>query len=113
MGEATPEFVRAVSDETGVPAWVLTQGGVDTTEAVWDRARAAVDWATRTAPRPPTAAVEASSPPTRITAQEATEGDDWLSAWRSGRLTAFGMPAPPDRVPRSRRGMPWWSPQLD
>jgi hypothetical protein len=58
--------------------------------------------------QPPTAAVDAASPPpTPITPQQLVEGDDWLTAWRTGRLAPFGLPAPPERAPRDRRGMPW------
>lgn len=54
--------------------------------------------AKQAAPQPPTAAVPASSPPpTRIAAQQLVEGDDWLGAWRAGRLTPMGAPAPPPR----------------
>jgi hypothetical protein len=58
--------------------------------------------AKQAAPQPPTAAVPASSPPPmRITAQQLVEGDDWLGAWRAGRLTLMGAPQPP---PRRRNG---------
>jgi len=108
MSDITPEFVRAVSEETGVPEWLLTQGGVDTTEGIWARARQAVDWKASTAPPPPTAAVSASLPPaTRVTPQQLVEGDDWLRAWRTGKLAPVGIPAPPQRAPRGRRGIPW------
>jgi hypothetical protein len=97
----TPEFIRAVSEETGVPEWLLTAGGNNTMEGVWSRASDAVEWKYATAPaepRPPTAAVSASSPPpTRIPLQQSVPGDDWLGAWRAGRLTPMGAPAPPPR----------------
>jgi hypothetical protein len=101
MDDVTPEFVRAVSEETGVPGWLLTQGGNNTMEGIWSRASDAVEWKTKTAPaapQPPTAAVPATTPPpTRITSQQLVEGDDWLGAWRAGRLTPMGAPQPPPR----------------
>jgi hypothetical protein len=96
MGDVTPEFIAAVSAHTGVPEWFLTG---DTVDAVWDGAQRLVDWkASTAAPQPPTAAVPASSPPpTRITAQQLVRGDDWMGAWRAGRLTPMGAPQPPPR----------------
>jgi hypothetical protein len=92
----TPEFLAAVSAHTGVPEFMLSG---DTIAAVWDSAQAAVDWKEATAPQPPTAAVSASSPQARPIPmqQQLTTGDDWLRAWRMGRLTAMGAPQPPPR----------------
>jgi hypothetical protein len=100
--DITPEFIEAVSQETGVPEWLLTQGGNTTTEGVWARARQAVAWKRGTAPTPPrpqTAAVSPESPPTRVpTPQSAMAGnDDWRRAWRLGNLGPAGIPAPPPR----------------
>ena len=95
MGDVTPEFLAAVSEHTGVPEFMLSG---DTIAAVWDSAQAAVDWKQATAPRPPTAAVTATPPPARpIPRQQLVEGDVWLQAWRSGRLTRMGAPKPPPR----------------
>lgn len=97
-GDITPEFLAAVSKETGVPEWLLTAGGVNTTEGIWSRARDAVDWKAATAPAAPrTAAVSPSSHPTRVSMQQLVPGDDWLGAWRAGRLTPRGAPQPPPR----------------
>jgi hypothetical protein len=93
--DITPEFIDAVSKYTDVPAFLLSG---DTAAAVWESAQRAVDWKTSTAPRPATAAVSAASPPPRrIPVQQLVPGDDWLSAWRSGRLTPMGAPQPPPR----------------
>lgn len=95
MSDLPAEFVRAVSEQTGVPAEFLTG---DTAEHVWDSAERIARWKAETAPPPQTSAVVASSPPpTRITAQQMTEGNDWLTAWRTGRLAGAGAPAPPPR----------------
>jgi hypothetical protein len=108
MGDVTPEFLAAVSAHTGVPEWLLTAGGVNTTEGIWSRASDAVEWAARTAPpaapKPPTAAVSASIPGKPITPQGCAPDGDYLAAWRSGKLSPAGIPAPP---PRQSRGMPW------
>jgi hypothetical protein len=107
LSDITPEFVRAVSDETGVPEWLLTQGGINTTEGIWSRARDAVNWKTGTAPpRPQTAAVSASVPYKPMTPQPLGEVSV-MDAYRQGRLADRGAPAPPPRAPRDRRGMPW------
>jgi hypothetical protein len=95
VSDVTPEIIQAVSEKTGVPAEFLSG---DTIGAVWDSAQRAVDWKQATAPRPPTAAVSATLPPARpIPRQQLVEGDDWLQAWRSGRLTPMGAPKPPPR----------------
>jgi hypothetical protein len=99
MSDVTPEFLAAVSEHTGVPVNFLTG---DTTAAVWDSAQTAVDWKASTAPepqRPPTAAVSVSSPPACVpTPQSLVAGsDDWLTAWRAGRLGPAGLPQPPPR----------------
>lgn len=55
-----------------------------------------------------TAAVDPASPrPARISPEQQVPDGDWLAAWRAGKLTALGAPAPPPRAPRDRRGMPW------
>ncbi|WP_156771964.1 hypothetical protein [Mycobacterium sp. 1245805.9] len=99
MGEATVEFIAAVARETGVPEWLLTQGGNNTTEGIWERARQAVDWKYATAPQTPlpTAAVSVSLPYEPITPQRCVPDGDYLAAWRSGRLAPVGIPAPPPR----------------
>jgi hypothetical protein len=99
MSDVTPEFLAAVSDHTGVPVEFLTG---DSTRAVWDSAQAAIDWKNATLPTGAnapvtTAAVSPTSQPTRITPQQLVQGDDWMSAWRAGRLTPLGAPAPPPR----------------
>jgi hypothetical protein len=105
MGDVTSDFVRAVSEETGVPEWLLTQGGINTTEGIWSRARDAVNWKTGTAPpRPQTAAVSTSLPDGPITPQGCVPDGDYLAAWRTGRLAPVGIPAPP---PRRSPGIPW------
>lgn len=102
MSDLPAEIVRAISEQTGVPAEFLTG---DTAEDVWDSAQRIAQWKAETAPPPPTAAVVASSPPpTRITAQKMIEGHDWLTAWRTGRLAGAGAPTPPQR---HSPGMPW------
>lgn len=56
----------------------------------------------------PTGAADAASPPeTRVTVQQLADGLSIMHAYRAGRFAALGAPAPPERVPRSRRGMPW------
>jgi hypothetical protein len=94
----TPEFVAAVSDWTGVPAPILSG---DSAAAIWESAKLAEQWRSNSAPeppRPPTAAVSPTSPPTRVpTPQSVVPVDDWLSAWRSGRLGPAGIRQPPPR----------------
>jgi hypothetical protein len=104
-GKATDEFRRAVSHETGVPVEFLRG---DTSGEVWDAAERLARWKADTA-APPTAAVPAATPPPRIpTPQSLVAGnDDWLGAWRANHLSPAGVPAPPPRAPRDRRGMPW------
>jgi hypothetical protein len=95
MSDVIPEFLAAVSAYTDVPAEFLCGS---TASEVWDSAQRAVDWKQATAPRPPTAAVSATPEPARpIPRQQLVEGDDWLQAWRSGRLTQMGAPKPPPR----------------
>jgi hypothetical protein len=85
-----------------VPAEFLTG---DTAAEVWDSAQRLVDWkASTAAPQPPTAAVSPSLPYKPITVAGCVPDGDYLAAWRSGRLTPAGIPAPP---PRQTRGMPW------
>lgn len=100
----TPEFVRAVSAETGVPAEFLTG---DTTHEVWDSAQRLADWKASTASQPPTAAVAASAPDRPITPQGCAPDGDYLKAWREGRLAPVGMPAPPTHGPPSSKSRPW------
>lgn len=104
MSEVTNEFRRAVSAETGVPECFLTG---DTTGEVWDAAERLARWKASTAPQPPTAAVGAAAPYEPIRAAGCVPDGDWLTAWRTGKLAPVGMPAPPQRAPRGRRGMPW------
>jgi D-aminopeptidase len=98
MSDVTPGLLAAVSAHTGVPVEFLSG---DNIAAVWDSARSAIDWKTSTAPQappqPPTAAVSPSSQPYRIPMQQLVPGDDWTAAWRAGRLTPKGVPAPPPR----------------
>jgi hypothetical protein len=98
------EFAAAVSKETGVPEEFLSG---DSPHAIWDGAERLTRWkASAGVPPPTTAAVPACSPPpTRITPQP-LDGD-YLAAWRGGRWSPLGIPAPPPRAPRNRRGMPW------
>lgn len=56
---------------------------------------------------PTGAADPASPPPTRVTVEQLPEGMSVMDAYRAGKFAALGAPAPPERVPRSRRGMPW------
>jgi hypothetical protein len=102
----TPEFLAAVSAETGVPAGMLSG---ETAAEVWASAAAATRWKASTAPAAPvTAAVSPTTPlAPPPTPQQLAEADDWLDAWRAGRLTPAGVPCPPERQPRDRRGMPW------
>jgi hypothetical protein len=94
-GGVTPEFLAAVSEHTGVPKQFLSG---NTIPEVWASARQAVEWKEATAPPPPTAAVSASSQPYRIPMQSLVPGnDDWMTAWRAGRLTPMGVPQPPPR----------------
>lgn len=110
MGDITAEFVAALSAETGVPVEFLCG---ETTLDMWESAQRLVDWkAKTTAPQPtpnlPTSAVSASSVPYEpITAQGCAPDGDYLAAWRAGKLAPAGVPAPPQRAPRGRRGMPW------
>ncbi|MGV0081730.1 hypothetical protein ACRUZW_26000 [Mycobacterium colombiense] len=102
-GKATDEFRQAVSRETKVPLEFLCG---ETAAEVWDAAQRLADWKASTAAPPQTAAVSASTPPTPITLGDLV-GDDVLTAWRNGKLAPAGIPAPPPRAPRDRRGMPW------
>lgn len=58
-------------------------------------------------PQQQTAAADVSSPPMRVTVEQLAEGMSTMDAYRAGRFAALGAPAPPERVPRSRRGRPW------
>lgn len=55
----------------------------------------------------PTAGVPVSSPQTELTVDQLADGMSVMDAYRAGKFAALGAPAPPARVPRSRRGMPW------
>ena len=96
MGDGvTDDFRNAVSQFTDVPVEFLKG---DTAAAVWDSAQAAIDWKDAAPPpQPATAAVNPSMPSQPIPMQQLVPGDDWLSAWRAGRLTPMGAPQPPPR----------------
>jgi hypothetical protein len=93
----TPELLAAVSAETGVPAQFLTG---DTAADVGANARTATEWkhAPAVAPVRQTAAVSPTVQPTPLpTPQQLAEANDWLDAWREGRLSPAGVPQPPLR----------------
>jgi hypothetical protein len=89
---ATPAFIKAVHELSTVPVEFLTG---DTIDAVWDSAQRFVDWAASAQPAPqPTSAVPVP-PLSRPVDMRGEAPDDWMVAWRSGRLG--GIPAPPPR----------------
>jgi hypothetical protein len=86
---------NAVSRHTGVPVNMLSG---DTIDAVWDSARAAVEWKQATAPPPPPPTAVVPVPMLDRTVQMRGEApDDWMAAWRAGQLAGRGAPAPPPR----------------
>jgi hypothetical protein len=102
----TPEFLEAVSAYTDVPVEYLCG---DAARAVWDSAQRAVDWKQAIVPRPPTAAVSPTSRPTTVPVQQLVPGDDWMRAWRAGRLGTIGgtsaAAAPEQRASETQRMM--------
>jgi hypothetical protein len=100
VSDITPEFLAGVFEWTGVPVNMLSG---DTIPAVWDSAQRVVDWKQATTqPSAPSAATSAVPVPqveqvSRQVMYPHQTADDWLTAWRSGRLGRLGAPAPPPR----------------
>lgn len=95
MSDVTSDFLAAVSQHTSVPVGMLSG---DTIDAVWDSARAAVEWKQATAPLAPPATAAVPVPtPDRTVQMRGEAPDDWMAAWRAGQLAGRGAPAPPPR----------------
>jgi hypothetical protein len=96
--DITDEFLNLVSKFSEVPVEYLRG---DTAQAVWDSAQAAIDWKNAAqatgANAPVTSSAVNPNTHTPIRSQQLVPGDDWMAAWRAGRLTPLGAPAPPPR----------------